>query len=72
MATPRNVSNPVMKTYIVPTGNAIHVRVYAPKFSLDKRGTGRTLSAAVKHALHGIPKAKGKKSRKRANQKYSN
>jgi hypothetical protein len=61
MGTPRNVSNPVMKTYIVPSGTAIHVRVYAPKFSLDKRGTGRTLSDAVKNALHGIPKTKRKK-----------
>ena len=61
MGTPRNVSNPVVKTYIVPSENAIHVRIYAPKFSLDKRGTGRTLSDAVKNAIHGIPKAKRKK-----------
>jgi hypothetical protein len=61
MGTPRNVSNPVMKTYIVTSGSAIHVRVYASKFSLDKRGTGRTLSDAVKNALRGIPKTKHKK-----------
>ena len=65
MGIPRNVSNPVMKTYIVPTqsptGNSIHVRVYAPRFALDKRGSGKTLTAAVKHALHGIPKASRKK-----------
>jgi hypothetical protein len=66
MGTPRNISRPKMKTYIVPSPTAIHVRIYATQFHLDKRGSGRTLSEALKEARHGIPKAHLKKKTRRS------
>jgi len=61
MATPRNVSRPVVKTYITPsstpTGTKFHVRIYAPRFDLDKRGTGSTLEEAKQQALRSVKKA---------------
>ena len=64
MPQPRNVRNPLVKTYIKParpkSGMGVSVRIYAPQFDLDKKGSGRTVESAIKRALKGVPKAQRK------------
>lgn len=61
MAKERDVSNPIMKTYLSisdsPTGKRIHARVCARQTGLDRRGTGRTVSQAVDRALSKLKKS---------------
>jgi hypothetical protein len=61
MAT-REIS-PIVRTYLKqstsPTGKAqIHARIYSREYGLDKRGTGRTISSAIKRAKTGVARPK--------------
>jgi hypothetical protein len=61
MASPRNVSHPIVRTYLKKTQPAsgkttFHVRILSPDHDLDRRGTGKTISIAMKKALAGLPR----------------
>ena len=58
MAGPR-VVRPVVRTYITQSTSPgkkekVHARLYAPKYNLDKRGTGRSLDEALRRAKAAV------------------
>jgi hypothetical protein len=62
MAGPR-VVRPIVRTYVTqslsPRGTEkIHARLYAPRYQLDKRGTGRDLDQALRRAKAGLRPAR--------------
>jgi hypothetical protein len=61
MASPRDVSHPIVRTYLKKTRSAsgstvFHARISSPEHDLDRRGTGRTPKSATKRALAGLPR----------------
>lgn len=59
MAAPRDVSHPILRTYLTKTTSAsgkpkFHVRLYAPEHNLDQRGTGRTVQQAASKARRSV------------------
>jgi len=46
MAQPRRIRNPVTRTYVRVSGGMVHVRLYAPDYNVDHRGTGKSLEEA--------------------------
>jgi len=62
MPQPRDVRNPIVKTYLSattsPSGKTkIHVRLYSRNYDLDKRGTGRTVDEALRRARTGVARS---------------
>lgn len=62
MAQPRDVRNPIVKTYITKTTSPdgqekIHARIYSRGYDLDRRGSGSTVASAVRRALAGVPRS---------------
>jgi len=62
MARERSTS-PIVRTYLTkttsPSGKpVIHARIYSREYDLDRRGTGHTISGAVKRAVTGVPRPK--------------
>jgi len=58
MAGPR-VVRPIVRTYITQSTSPgkkekVHARLYAPKYNLDKRGTGRSLDETLRRAKAAV------------------
>jgi hypothetical protein len=59
MARGRDVRNPIARTYLTktrsPSGEIrVHSRLYSPEYSVDKRGTGSTITEAMNKILTGL------------------
>jgi hypothetical protein len=46
MPQPRRIRNPVTRTYVRISGDVVHVRLYAPAYDVDHRGTGSSVEEA--------------------------
>jgi len=62
MPTERETS-PIVRTYLTqttsPSGKPkIHARIYSREYDLDKRGSGHTLSTAIRRAKHNVARPK--------------
>ena len=58
MAGPR-VVRPIVRTYITQSTSPgkkekVHARLYAPRYDLDRRGTGRSLDEALRRAKAAV------------------
>jgi hypothetical protein len=59
MSQGRDVSNPIVRTYLTKSTSRgrdkIHARICSREYDLDKRGTGATSAEAVDRARAGVP-----------------
>ena len=68
MAIVRSLHNSIVRTYLKvknsPTGTMVHVRVCAPAYHLDRKGSGSDIENALANAVAGIQKATPKPAKK--------